>query len=389
VPGLGDIVAGMTLAAQVREVAVEDLLGRTPIRLQVTAIRERIEGRVVLITGAAGSIGSELCRQAAGFGPGAIVAFDAAETALFHLEEEMRERFPGVRFHAEVGNIQNRNRLEELFRDYEPSIVYHAAAYKHVPLMESHIVEAIENNVFGTLNVASVAAAHGAADFVMISSDKAVHPTNVMGVSKRLAELVVRSLQGHGTRFVSVRFGNVLGSQGSVLPRFKKQIAAGGPVTVTHPDMCRYFMMISEAVQLVLQASTMGKGGEIFVLEMGQPIKIVDLARNLIRLSGLRPDIDIGIEFTGIRPGEKLYEELNTLEENTLATYHEKIKIFAGNGLPGHMPSRLHALRDLCQARDSGRLLLALKELVPEYQPSDHVLGENAGVQPAADEVAA
>ena len=258
---------------------------------------------------------------------------------------------------------------------YHPSILYHAAAYKHVPMMEAHVFEALENNVFGTYTTALAAAEHGVEDFVMISTDKAVRPTSIMGVTKRLAELAVNSLQNGGTRFVSVRFGNVLGSNGSVIPQFKKQIAAGGPVTVTHPEMQRYFMTIPEASQLVLQASTMGGGGEIFVLDMGEPVKIVDLARNLILLSGLRPDEDIRIEFTGIRPGEKLYEELRTFEESSLPTQHEKVKIFTGPSLAyGEMTGPLETLRQICAARDVTQLILQLKEIVPEYNPSSHVL---------------
>jgi FlaA1/EpsC-like NDP-sugar epimerase len=341
-------------------------------------IRERLEGEVVLITGAAGSIGSELCRQVARVKPRAIVALDAAETPLFYIAAEMREKFPNVPFHAEIGNIQNRGRLEEVFSTFEPSVVYHAAAYKHVPLMEANVFEAVENNVFGTFTLANTAADFGVETFVMISSDKAVCPTNVMGVTKRVAELLIRSLQNRGTQFVSVRFGNVLGSQGSVVPSFKKQIAAGGPVTVTHPEMRRYFMTIPEAVQLVLQASTMGNGGEIFVLDMGQPVKIVDLARNLILLSGLQPDKDIKITFTGIRPGEKLYEELSTYEEHTLPTCHEKIKIFAGNGIAERMTSRVKALRELCERRDRRGVILELQDIVPEYTPSTEVLPEAA-----------
>jgi FlaA1/EpsC-like NDP-sugar epimerase len=375
IPGLGELIEESHLAPQIRDVDVADLLGRIPISLDESAIRTRLEGMVVFVTGAAGSIGSELCRQVARFHPLALVAFDAAETPLFHLEQEMRAAFPGLAFHPEIGSIQNAGRLGELFEHYGPSILYHAAAYKHVPMMEHSLFEAAENNILGTANVAAAAAEHGIDDFVMISSDKAVRPTNVMGLSKRIAELVVGSLQNGSTRFVSVRFGNVLGSNGSVIPIFKEQIAAGGPVTVTHPEMRRYFMTIPEAVQLVLQASTMCKGGEVFVLDMGQPVKIVDLARNLILLSGLRPDQDIKIEFTGARPGEKLYEELSAYEEGTLPTFHEKIKIFTGPVPPFEdMQTRLATIRRLCDARDSRGLLLELKDMVPDYNPSKQIL---------------
>jgi FlaA1/EpsC-like NDP-sugar epimerase len=257
---------------------------------------------------------------------------------------------------------------------YGPSTVFHAAAYKHVPMMEAHLFEAVENNVFGTRTVAQEAARHGVEEFVMISTDKAVRPTSVMGATKRLAELAVNSLQDGGTRFCSVRFGNVLGSNGSVIPIFKKQIAAGGPVTVTHPEMRRFFMTIPEAVQLVLQAASIGKGGEIFVLDMGEPVKILDLATNLILLSGLRPDEDIKIEFVGTRPGEKLYEEVAALEESTLPTSHEKIMVFGGaSALPAFMMERL---REVCASRDVGGLVLLFKELVPEYNPSVQILNK-------------
>jgi FlaA1/EpsC-like NDP-sugar epimerase len=375
IPGLGELIEENHLATQIRDVDVEDLLGRTPISLDESAIRARLQGMVVVVTGAAGSIGSEICRQVARFQPLAIVGIDAAETPLFQLQQEMRAAFPRVLFCPEIGNIQNSARLADIFDYYGPSILYHAAAYKHVPMMEYSLFEAAENNILGTANVAAAAAECGIDDFVMISSDKAVRPTNVMGLTKRVAELLVGSLQDGATRFVSVRFGNVLGSNGSVIPIFKKQIAAGGPVTVTHPEMRRYFMTIPEAVQLVLQASTMGKGGEIFVLDMGQPVKIVDLARNLILLSGLRPDQDIRIEFTGVRPGEKLYEELSTYEENTLPTFHAKIKIFAGSSVPAEkMQEELQAIRRLCILRDARGLVFRFKELVPDYNPSTDIL---------------
>jgi FlaA1/EpsC-like NDP-sugar epimerase len=265
--------------------------------------------------------------------------------------------------------------LREVFAEHLPALVLHAAAYKHVPLMERHMFEAVENNVFGTYNLATVAREYGVQDFVMISSDKAVNPTNIMGTTKRVAELVIRSFQNGGPRYVSVRFGNVLGSNGSVVPIFQRQIAAGGPVTVTHPDMERYFMTIPEAAQLVLQACTMGRGGEIFVLDMGKPVKIVDLARQLIRLSGFKPDKDIPIEFTGIRPGEKLFEELNMANEDKLDTHHHKIKIFAGNGLPDDMMTvHLRQLRKACEQGNPEALIRELKLMVPDYTASREIV---------------
>jgi FlaA1/EpsC-like NDP-sugar epimerase len=375
VPGLAEAIEGSGLASQIREVAVDDLLGRTPVHLEEGQIRGTLEGKVVLVTGAAGSIGSELCRQIARFHPAGIVGIEIAESPLFEIDREMRQTFPQVPFYPEIGSIQNRARLLDVLGQYKPSVVYHSAAYKHVPLMEAHVFEAIENNVFGTYNVAVAAAECGVEDFVMISSDKAVRPTNIMGATKRIAELVLLALQNGRTKFVAVRFGNVLGSNGSVIPIFKKQIAAGGPVTVTHPEMRRFFMTIPEACQLVLQASAIGKGGQICVLDMGQPVKIVDLARNLILLSGLRPDEDIKIEFTGMRPGEKLYEELSTLLEDTVSTEHEKIRIFMGNGMPERdIQGWLNSLHEICEARDTGRLVVALKEIVLDYSPSTHLL---------------
>jgi FlaA1/EpsC-like NDP-sugar epimerase len=375
VPGLGEVIEGRGLAGQIREVAVEDLLGRTPVRLEERQIRSTIEGKMVLVTGAAGSIGSELCRQIARFHPAGIVGFEIAESPLFEIDREMCQAFPLVPFYPEIGSVQNRTRLDEVFSQYRPSVVYHAAAYKHVPLMEAHVFEAIENNVFGTYNVAQTAIRHGVEDFVMISSDKAVRPTNVMGATKRIAELLLLALQNGGTQFVAVRFGNVLGSNGSVIPIFKKQILAGGPITVTHPEMRRFFMTIPEACQLVLQASAIGKGGQICVLDMGQPVKIVELARNLILLSGLIPDEDIKIEFTGTRPGEKLYEELSTLLEDTVPTEHDKVRIFVGNGVPeDDLQTWLGSLHDICESRDIGRLVVALKEIVFDYNPSTHLL---------------
>ncbi len=375
VPGLAEIIDERGLAGQIREVAVEDLLGRNPVRLDETLIRGALEGRVVLVTGAAGSIGSELCRQIARFNPAGIVGFEIAESPLFEIDREMRQKFPMIPFYPEIGSVQNRARLDDVMGQYRPSTIYHAAAYKHVPLMETHVFEAIENNVFGTYNLAMAAAEHGVDDFLMISSDKAVRPTNVMGATKRVAELLLLALQNGRTKYVAVRFGNVLGSNGSVIPIFKKQIAAGGPVTVTHPEMRRFFMTIPEACQLVLQASAIGKGGQICVLDMGQPVKIADLAKNLILLSGLKPNEDIKIEFTGMRPGEKLYEELSTLLEDTVPTSHEKIRIFIGNGMPeSDVQNWLGTLHEICKARDTGRLVVGLKEIVMDYSPSAHLL---------------
>lgn len=375
IPALGEMIETICLSKQLRDVAVEDLLGRKPIRLEEEQIHTSLAGRMVLVTGAAGSIGSELCRQIARFCPAGIIGFDIAESPLFEIDREMRMLAPKVPFYPQIGSIQNRTRLREVLRQFSPSIVYHAAAYKHVPLMETHAFEAVENNVFGTYNLATEAAESGVEEFVMISSDKAVRPTNVMGATKRVNELLLLGLQNGGTKFVSVRFGNVLGSSGSVIPIFKRQIANGGPVTVTHPEMRRFFMTIPEACQLVLQAGVVAEGGQICVLDMGSPVKIVDLAKNLILLSGLRVEEDIKIKFTGMRPGEKLYEELHSMLEDTVPTAHEKIRIFVGGGIPeGDNASWLQQLRKACDARDQGRLIVALKSIVLDYSPSVYVL---------------
>lgn len=374
-PAMSEIISGKGLTRQIRDVAVDDVLGRSAVELDRAGIDARIRGSVVLVTGAAGSIGSELCRQIAACKPGALVALDIAETPLFHIERELRESHPTLNLYPVIASVQNVQRLHEVFALHRPKIVYHAAAYKHVPMMEVNVFEAIENNVIGTYNVAVAASEYGVDDFVMISSDKAVRPTNIMGATKRASELIIRSLQNGGPRYVSVRFGNVLGSNGSVVPIFKKQIAAGGPVTVTHPEMRRYFMTIPEAVQLVLQASTLGKGGEIFVLDMGTPVKIVDLARQLILLSGLKPDEDIRIEFSGMRPGEKLYEELRFSSEEVLPTAHKKIKVFAGECPPERrMAEHLARLRGACDRRDFKAVLFELKEIEPDYNPSKEAL---------------
>jgi FlaA1/EpsC-like NDP-sugar epimerase len=385
VPGLGDLIQGAELGKQIRDVAVEDILGRRPVHLDQESISERIEGKVVMVTGAAGSIGSELCRQIARFRPLALIGFDEAETPLFHLGREMGRNYPNLVFHSEIGNITRPDTLQRVMLHHQPSILYHAAAYKHVPMMERHVFAAVENNIIGTWHVARAAAEHGVEDFVMISTDKAVRPTSMMGATKRVAELVIGAFQReYGTKFVAVRFGNVLGSNGSVVPIFKDQIAAGGPVTVTHPEMRRYFMTIPEAAQLVLQAFSLGKGGEVFVLDMGEPVKIVDLARNLILLSGLQPDRDIKIQFTGVRPGEKLFEELNLQNECLIPTSHSKIRSYVGHHTLDaiQIKSIMHRLQEIIEEQDVVSLVLLLKELIPDYNPGSKMLKAAMLVQP-------
>jgi FlaA1/EpsC-like NDP-sugar epimerase len=376
-PRLEDSIQSTEPGKHIRDVAVEELLGREPVHLDQDGIRARIQGKVVLVTGAAGSIGSELCRQIARFSPLALVGFDCAETPLFYLDREMARSFPGLVFHPELGDIARSDNLERAMERHRPSILYHAAAYKHVPMLEKHVFAAVENNVLAMWQVALAAARRGVEDFVLISTDKAVRPASVMGATKRMAELAIRALQKErGTNFVAVRFGNVLASSGSVVPIFKEQIAAGGPVTVTHPKMRRYFMTVSEAAQLVLQAFSIGKGGEILVLDMGEPVRIVDLARNLILLSGLQPGREIEIQFTGVRPGEKLFEELNLRDEHLLPTSHAKIRSYLS---PYDVDaSRIEAcMRGLQQAvsrQDVGRIVLLLKELIPDYNPGPSFL---------------
>jgi len=373
-PSLPELLNGKILTKQIRDVSVVDLLGRDPVRLDERNIWESVCGRTIMVTGAAGSIGSELCRQLARFEPARIIALDQSETGLHEMQLEMLKRCPDLRFIPTVADIRDADRLTEVLEETHVDSIFHAAAYKHVPLMETHLTEALINNVVGTYNLVTAARQCKVSSFLMISSDKAVNPTNVMGMTKRLAELIASSMpvpeEGRGTKFVSVRFGNVLGSNGSVVPLFMQQIAAGGPVTVTHPEMKRYFMTIPEAVQLVLQASTMSQGSEVFVLDMGDPVRIVDLARNMIRLSGREPDTDIRIRFTGLRPGEKLFEELVLDGENMLSTYHEKIRIFRGRRpVREEMEEWIGTLKALIAARDNRRLLLHILELVPEYQP--------------------
>ena len=334
VPEMEEIRDGQ-MKRSIREVRIEDLLGREEIRINLTEIGNLLEGKTILVTGAAGSIGSEICRQLAHFPIKRLICFDAAETPMHNLRLELEERFERLDFVPVIGDVRSPERVDYVFRSWYPQVVFHAAAYKHVPLMEENPCEAVRTNVFGTRVMADASVAYGVEKFVMISTDKAVNPTNIMGCSKRLAEIYVQSLsmalqRGEmkgNTRFITTRFGNVLGSNGSVIPRFREQIAKGGPVTVTHPDIIRYFMTIPEACRLVLEAGTMGNGGEIFIFDMGEPVKIADLAKRMIELSGLRVDKDLEIKYTGLRPGEKLYEELLSNKENTKETPHEKIRV--------------------------------------------------------------
>ena len=327
-PGLYQLVNGEVNVSKLRDVEVEDLLGREPIRVDIDSILGYVQNKVVLVTGGGGSIGSELCRQVASHNPKQLIIFDIYENNAYDIQLELKEKYPDLDLVVLIGSVRNTHRLETGFGKYRPDIVYHAAAHKHVPLMEDSPNEAIKNNVFGTYKTAKAADKYGTKRFVLISTDKAVNPTNIMGASKRMCEMVVQMMNARSkTDFVAVRFGNVLGSNGSVIPLFKKQIEQGGPVTVTHPDIIRYFMTIPEAVSLVLQAGAYAKGGEIFVLDMGEPMKILDLAKNLIRLSGYTPDVDIPIVFTGLRPGEKLYEELLMNEEGMQDTPNKLIHI--------------------------------------------------------------
>jgi FlaA1/EpsC-like NDP-sugar epimerase len=371
VPGFGDLLNGKYLSAQIRSISIDDLLGRKQIRLEENRIQESISGKSILVTGAGGSIGSELCRQTARFSPLKLIALDQAESELFKIDQELRRLYPSLEIIPVVADIRDIDSVEDVVRAHSVESIYHAAAYKHVPMMELHVLEAVRNNIIGTWNLATIAHKYRVLDFLMISSDKAVNPTSVMGATKRIAELIVSAffnLRDNRTKFVSVRFGNVLGSNGSVVPVFHSQIAAGGPVTVTHPEIRRYFMSIREAVQLVLQASTMGKGAEIFVLDMGEPIRILDLAQNMIQLAGLVPGEDIEIRFTGLRPGEKLFEELSLDGENTLPTYHEKIRIFKGPGVePSKLTVWLGELQLLAARKDIEGVLRHFAVLVPEY----------------------
>lgn len=371
-PALTALAPGQAFLSQVRHIDLEDLLGRDPVKIDTPHVEALLHGRVVMVTGAGGSIGSELCRQILRFAPTQLVALDVSEYAIYRLIEELQEHHPTVAVVPIIGDAKDALLLDQVFSRYTPHIVFHAAAYKHVPLMEElNAWQAARNNVLGTYRVARTAIRYGVKHFVLISTDKAVNPTNVMGASKRLAEMVCQSLQqtSERTQFETVRFGNVLGSAGSVIPKFQQQIAKGGPVTVTHPEITRFFMTIPEASQLVLQASSMGQGGEIFILDMGEPVKIVDLARDLIRLYGFTED-QIRVVFTGLRPGEKLYEELLADDETTTRTPHPKLRIARAREVPAHLLDDL--LPWLMQRRvpTDDEVRRDLRRWVPEYQPA-------------------
>ncbi|WP_336732944.1 polysaccharide biosynthesis protein [Chryseobacterium sp. VD8] len=365
------------LGGSIRNLQIEDLLNRKPIKIESEDVRSRHFNKTILVTGGAGSIGSEIVRQVAQFNPSLIVVLDQAETPLYDIELEMREKFPHITFKFVLADVSNKHRIEPLFQMYNFSMVYHAAAYKHVPLVEENPHEGIIVNVLGSRIIATLSSKYKVNRFVMVSTDKAVNPTNVMGASKRAAELFVQSLQnveGNKTKFITTRFGNVLGSNGSVIPYFKKQIEAGGPVTITHPDIVRYFMTIPEACELVLQAGTMGHGGEIFVFDMGEPVKILDLARRMIKLSGFEPNIDIKIIYTGLRPGEKLYEELLSDDAKTLPTHNDKIMISKDPSMEfSEIESMINLVTKAAIKRDKVEVVRILKTIVPEFRSNNSI----------------
>ena len=419
-PSIVQLVKGSVTVGSMKDVAIEDLLGREPIRTDMTDVFRYLAGKTILVTGGGGSIGSELCRQIASHAPKQLIILDIYENNAYDIQLELRDKYPDLNLVTLIGSVRDSRRLDEIFSDYHPDVVYHAAAHKHVPLMEDSPCEAIKNNVIGTYKTAYAAMAHGCKRFVLISTDKAVNPTNIMGASKRLCEMVIQAfdrkvregrpfdmptLYTHNgefsdpvsklrvpadeirTEFVAVRFGNVLGSNGSVVPVFKRQIAKGGPVTVTHPDIIRYFMTVSEAVSLVLQAGTYAKGGEIFVLDMGSPVKIDTLARNLIRLSGFKPDVDIKIEYTGLRPGEKLYEEKLMAEEGLRKTANELIHI--GSPIPFDTDKFLSQLEPLMERAYANRedIRETVEGMVSTYHPDDSKMaaGQSQAAQPALE----
>jgi len=380
-PGMGEIIDGKISIKAIRDVSYKDLLGRHPVQLENDKISDFLKDKCVLITGAGGSIGSELCRQICKYGPSLVVLFDAGESNLYSIQMELKHVVTYIKYRAVLGRIQDKALVDDVFQKYKPDIVFHAAAYKHVPLVERNPWEAVYSNIVGTNTLVKAAIAHKVDRFVLVSTDKAVRPTNIMGASKRITEKILQFYSSGSTKFIAVRFGNVIGSSGSVIPLFRHQIEKGGPLTITHPEITRFFMIIEEAAQLILQAFTMGEGGEIFILEMGTPVKIVDMARDMIRLSGKEPDTDIEIKFIGLRPGEKLYEELITEGEGIVKTGHEKILVLQNvisaqdsksQDLRSNcLDEKIKELKVLADAHDAKGIKKKMKEIVPEYVMSD------------------
>jgi len=369
-PAMEEIINGEVSLKNLKDVGVEDLLGRKEVKIETKEIENFVKDKVVLVTGAAGSIGSELCRQIARFKPSLMLLLDQDETGIFYISQELKRKFPELRTESLVADINDKDRMVFTFNKFCPKIIFHAAAYKHVPLMEQQPDEAVKNNIFGTKNLAEISVENGVEKFVLISTDKAVNPTSVMGATKRVCELICQAMNRRNkTKFISVRFGNVLNSRGSVIPTFREQIKRGGPVEVTDPEMKRYFMLTSEACLLVMQAGAMGNGGEVFVLDMGNPVKILDLAREMIKLSGFVPDRDIAIVFTGIRPGEKLFEEILTAQEGTVSSEKEKIFIAKIAGLDDNkLNSGLENLKEEIKSKDYKKIIEAIKQIVPSYK---------------------
>jgi len=372
IPGIYELLSGQVSVRQVREVRIEDLLRREPVQIDAAEAGRYLSGAVVLVTGAGGSIGAELCRQIASHRPKELLLLGHGENSIYHIRLELREKFPHLEVQSLIADVRDGERLAATFAQFQPQVVFHAAAHKHVPLMETNVAEAVTNNVFGTLSLLQAAEANGVERFVLVSTDKAVNPVNVMGATKRVAELLVQNAARRtGRSYVAVRFGNVLGSRGSVVPLFQSQITAGGPITVTHQKMRRYFMTIPEAVQLIIQASALGRGEEIFVLDMGEQVYITDLAAELLRLSGLESGRDIEIVFTGLRPGEKLSEELFAQDEHPSPTQHEKILVAQGSNAWDSESLRRHVqeLRELTREGNAAHITAKLREIVPEYRP--------------------
>lgn len=381
-PGIGELIDGRVSVKMLRDISYEDLLGRSPVRLNTKGIRSYLDGKSILITGCGGSIGSELCRQVVKYQPSNLILVDSGESNLFNIQMELQNEFYYRHCEAVLGQVQNEELMNKVFEKFKPEVVFHAAAYKHVPMLEKNPWQAVFNNIVGSQVVMEMAIQHHVDRFVLVSTDKAVRPTNVMGASKRVTELIMQCQQGNGTRLMAVRFGNVVGSSGSVIPLFRRQIEQGGPVTVTHPEVNRFFMTIPEASQMILQAGTMGEGGEIFILRMGTPVKIADMARDLIRLSGKEPDVDIKIVYTGLREGEKLFEELITIGEDILPTGHEKVMVLRSNSIFNgaktvtdarkHLYREIDELVKIARRHDAKGIKEKLRQIVPEFTSQEN-----------------